>query len=162
MRVPVRLHGRALFIPRQFEAGIVSSLLHVVLYLEATAARNEIFEMAGQKPLKIDEEVIVMRVEVRTDRFFSFVSPEDFRRIPLKKWTTMAVAAVAATRAELTRDSTDGATVEEWREKKVSFSELGPRPPGRPRMETGFISRGRFVDLNEVAKVAAAGAPSAR
>ena len=156
-RVPVRLHGRAEFIPREFEAGIVSSRLHVVLHLQATAALEEVFEVAGQEPPQIADEVIVKRVEVQTDRY-SFVSPDDFGRIPLKRWTGMAVAAAAAPRDELRRESTQGASSEEWR-KKVSFSELAPRPVGRPRMETGLTYRGRFIDLNEVLEVVAAGVP---
>lgn len=158
VRVPIRLRGRALFIPRQFEAAIVSSSLHVVLYLEATDALHEIFEVAGHEPPQIDDEVIVKRVEVRTDRY-SFVSPDDFGRIPLKRWTELSIAAAAATRAELTQELGDGATANEWNEKKVSFSDLAPRPVGRPRMETGLVYRGKFVDLDEVLAVADAGAP---
>ena len=155
-RAPVR--GRGLFIPREFEAAIVTSNLHVVLKLEAADALRDIFEMAGSEPPEMDGPVIVKRVDVRTDRF-SFVSPADFGRIPLKRWTALAVAAAAGTRAELMQEGYEGATVDEWRSKRVDFSDLAPRPVGRPRMEDGFNWRGQYIDLSEVLEVAEAGAP---
>lgn len=161
VRVPIQLRGRPLFIPREFEAGVVSASLHVVLRLEATAARQEIFEVAGQEPPHFDSEVLVTGVEIRTDRFMSAITHDDFRRIPLKKWTRYAVAAAAATRREL-RDMSepvpDGATVDEWL-KTVSFAELARTPVGRPLHETQFVWRGRLIDLDDVANVATAGAP---
>ena len=156
VRVPIQLRRRALFIPRQFEAGIVSSGLDVVLYLEATAALSELYAMARQEPPQIDGDVLVKRVEVRTDRY-SFVTHEDFRRIPLKKWTRYAVAAAARTRSGL-RALTEGRTAEEWLEKK-SFAELAPTPVGRPPNGIEFMWRGRAIGLNEVNEVATAGAP---
>lgn len=158
VRVPIQLRRRALFIPRQFEAGIVSSGLHVVLYLEATAALKEIYEIARQEPPQVDGDVLVKRVEVRTDRY-SFVSPDDFSRIPLKKWMRYAVAAAGATRSELREPTEEGSTAEEWREKKVSFAELARSPVGRPPNGIEFMYRGRVIDLNEVNEVATAGAP---
>jgi hypothetical protein len=96
-------------------------------------------------------------VEVRTDHY-SFVTDDDFSKIPLKKWTRYAVAAAASTRSEL-RGPTEGWTAEEWLEKKVSFAELARTPVGRPRHGTEFMYRGRVIDLNEVNEVATAGAP---
>ena len=157
VRVPIQLRRRALFIPRQFEAGIVSSGLHVVLYLEATAALKELYEMARQEPPQVDGDVLVKRVEVGTDRY-SFVTHDDFSRIPLKKWTRYAVAAAASTRSEL-RALTEGGTAEEWQEKKKSFAELARTPVGRPPHGIEFMYRGRVIDLNEVNEVATAGAP---
>lgn len=162
VRVPIQLRGRALFIPRQFEAGVVSADMHVALYLEATAARKEIFEVAGHEPpqiAQIDDDVLVMRVEVRTDRYFGFVTPVDFSRIPLRRWTRYAVAAAAATRSELRDPTNAGATADEWREKKVTFVELARTPVGRPRHKTEFMYRGKVIDLDEVDAVASAGAP---
>jgi hypothetical protein len=153
-----QLRRSALFIPSRFEAGIVASSLHVVLQLEATAVLNDIFELAGQEPLVVEDEVLVKQVEVRTDRF-SLIDAADFKRIPLKKWTRMAVAAAAGTRGELMSATGDGGTAEEWREKRVSFSELGPRSVGRPRLEAGFMYRGRWIELEEVLEVASDGAP---
>jgi hypothetical protein len=156
-RVPIQLRGRPLFIPRRFEAGVVSASLHVVLDLEATAARKEIFEVAGHEPLQLAGDVLVMGVEVHTDRYLSFVTHEDFRRIPLKKWTRYAVAAAAGTRGEL-RQLTKGATADEWL-KSVSFAELARAPVGRPRHGAMFMYRDRLIDLAEVNKVATTGAP---
>lgn len=157
-RVPVPVAGRrGLFIPRWFEAAFVNSDLHVHIELEATAALKEIFEDAGREPPMIEGDAMVKRVSVRSDRFL-FVAPDQFGRIPLAKWAKVAVAAAAATRDEIRQaQPAEGETLDGWRQKKVSFSELAPRPAGRPRMETGLTYRGRFVDLNEVRDVAVAG-----
>jgi hypothetical protein len=157
-RVPVPVAGRrAVFIPRQFKAAFVVSNLHVILTLEATGSLREIFEVAGHEPPAMQGDAIVKRVEVRTDRF-SFVGADEFARIPLSRWTRMAVAAAAGTRDEIKRAlRAEGATERELRQKKVAFSELAPRPVGRPRMETGLTYRGRAIDLDEVRTVVAAG-----
>jgi len=155
---PVAIVGRrGLFIPRQFQAAFVISHLHVVLTLEATESLREIFELAGHEPPAMQGDAMVKRVEVRTDRFW-LIRADEFSRIPLSRWTTMAVAAAAGTQDEIKRAlPAEGATERELRQKRVAFSDLAPRPVGRPRTETGLTYRGRFIALAEVRSVAAAG-----
>ena len=145
-----------MFIPRRFDAAFVVSNRHVLLTLEATANLRENHEMACTEPPEMKGDVIVQKVEVRTDRYW----PDDvaeFGRLPLRRWTRMAVAAAAGTRDEIRRGVRgDGATERELRKLKP-FSDLAPRPVGRPRMESGFKYQGRYIDLDEVLAVAAAG-----
>jgi hypothetical protein len=69
----------------------------------------------------------------------------------------MAVAAAAGTRDEIKRGlPVEGGTERQLRQTK-SFSDLAPRPVGRPRMEAGFMYRGRYIDLDDVRAVASAG-----
>jgi hypothetical protein len=156
-RVPVPVTGRrGLFIPRLFTAAFVVSNRHVLLTLEATAYLRELHEIDSTEPPEMKGDVIVQKLEVRTDRY----RPDDvaaFGRLPLRRWTRMALAAAAGTRDEVRRGvRVDGATERELRKLKP-FSDLAPRPVGRPRMESGFKYRGRYIDLDEVLAVAAAG-----
>jgi hypothetical protein len=148
----------SLFIPRSFEAAFVRGDLHVHLELEATAALAEVYEAAGSVlPQHITGDAVVKKITVTGDRFSS-VTADEFARIPLKTWTRFAVAAAAETADEIKRlHGLAGATVAEWREKRVSFAELARRPVGRPRLEHGFTYYGDVISLDEVLEVGKSG-----
>jgi hypothetical protein len=162
-RLPVAIRGHQhLFIPRLFEAAFVRGDLHVHLELEATAALAEIYEGAGQDlpETLTNDDAIVKKVTATGDRFRS-VTPSEFSRIPLRTWTRLAVAAAAGSAEEIRQPGwTDGATVRDWLEKKVSFSDLAPRRAGRPSLEAGFKWRGKIIDLDEVLQVGTGGRPN--
>jgi hypothetical protein len=157
-RRPVPVTGRrGLFIPWKFKVAFVVTNRYVLLTLQATEHLRELHEIAGTEPPAMHGDAIVKQLEVRTDEYWPADAAE-FARIPLKRWTKIAVAAAAGTRDEIKRaQPPEGATERELRQKKVPFPELAPRPVGRPRMEAGFTYRDRFIDLDEVISVAKAG-----
>ena len=145
---------RGLYIPRKFEAAIVTADLHVLLELEATAALREIFDAAGQKPPTAKGDAVIKRATITTDRF-AYLPPER-ARIPFATYTKMAVAAAAGTRSQL-QEGGGGGMLGDWRKKTVTFEELARRRRGRPRLEENdgvFLRHGeRLVSLDEVLAV---------
>lgn len=148
--------NRRLYVPREFEAAIVTSDLTVHLKLQAAAALRDIFESAGQKPPELQRDVLIKRAEISTDAFFpGQITPERARQIPFATYTKWAVAATASTRAELRERVGGSETLEGWR-RKVTFDELVRRKRGRPRLEENdgeFLHFGDLVSLDEVFKV---------
>lgn len=145
---------RGLYIPRRFEAAIVTPELHILLELQATADLRDIYEAAGQEPPEVRGDAVIKRATIKSDAF-SYVPPAR-TRIPFATYTKMAVAAAAGTRAELEERGGSG-TFEDWREKTVQFDELVRRRRGRPRLDENggtFLRHGRkLVTLDEVSAV---------
>jgi hypothetical protein len=143
--------GRGLYIPRTFQAAIVTAELHILLELQAMAALRDIYEAAGQPPPDTKADAVIKKATITSDAF-SYLAPER-TRIPFATYTKMAVAAAVGTRAELQEGGGSG-TYDEWREKTVRFEELVRRRRGRPRLEENggaFLRHGAtLVTLDEV------------
>jgi hypothetical protein len=148
--------ARHLYLPRQFEAAIVTLEPTIRLGLQATAALREIYEVAGYAPPAMTGDAVIKAISVGTDAF-SYLVPG--KRIPFATYTKMAVAAATVTRAEFEEGGGAG-TYDEW-DKKVFFDELVRRRPGRPRLEENdgtfvYATDGTLVTFDEILAIRAA------
>jgi hypothetical protein len=146
---------RGVYIPRIFQAAIVTSELHILLELQATAALRESYEVAGQKPPDANGDAVIKRATITSDAF-SYLAPER-ARVPFATYTKMAVAAAAGTQAELQEGGGSG-TYDEWQEKTIRFEQLVRRRRGRPRLDENdgvfrYATTGQLVSLEEVQAV---------